>query len=400
MVKQVDVLIVGGGLVGASLLCALKAQNFTTLMIDAKPFELKTHHAFDARTLALSLASIRILTELDVWPHAEAFATDIRAIHVSEAGNLGFSYLQDNHAPLGAVIEIADLYQAIKRTLPQDAILAPATLVDLNLEKREAQISYQGKTTRYHAKIIVAADGAYSSVRQMVGLPVNVKDYEQQAVVSVVGLKRAHQHIAYQRFTQQGTLALLPMQNARAALIWTGHQQAQAFSQASDEAALATLQRLFGYRMGRFVAIGRRVCYPLKQHSMPETVKDALVFLGNAAHTMHPVAAQGFNLSLRDVAMLAECMVNQGLTPAMLKNYNCLRQQDIKRVEVFTDSLVSIFDSSLPGMRLGRSLGLLGLETLPVLKPTLIRYAQGLGGRVSNLICGLPLKSDNHDETI
>jgi 2-octaprenyl-6-methoxyphenol hydroxylase len=219
-----------------------------------------------------------------------------------------------------------------------------------------------------------------------------MKDYQQDAIVANVGLSRSHQQVAYERFTDSGLIALLPMTERRAALVWAlDSDKAQASIKLSDTAFLKTLQQTFGYRLGRFVKVGKRTRFPLRQVVMNPSIAWPYVFVGNCAHTLHPIAGQGFNLGLRDVALLAQYILEKGLCPAMLEAYQAARCKDQNTIAHFTDGLVELFQKKWPFLGVFRGAGLLLLDNLPPLKQALAYRAQGFMESPPNLVCGIPL---------
>jgi 2-octaprenyl-6-methoxyphenol hydroxylase len=393
--KQVDILIIGGGLTGATLMLSLEGLGFTTLLIESKPFSAKANADFDARSLALSPASQRILHRLGLWDILKPDTAPIHMIHVSDQRQFGMSRLHgEEHNPLGYVVEMQYINQALHQLLPKNQLLAPATLKSLDLINKQATIAMNDVELTIEAQLIVAADGAESSVRQLCEVSAATKHYNQHAIVANVGLTHPHGHKAYERFTTFGPLALLPMQENRMSLVWAlPPAKAEELMNLDEMIFLKELQRAFGYRLGRFAKIGKRFSYPLKQVLTKEQTKWPVVFVGNAAHTLHPVAGQGFNLGLRDVAMLAQCIANQGLNPQMLEHYLQLRRHDQQIISSFTDGLIQIFTSRLPGAGMARSLGLIALDNIPALKNLLARYARGFGGNIPDLVCDIALNT-------
>ncbi|CEK09183.1 2-octaprenyl-6-methoxyphenyl hydroxylase [Legionella hackeliae] len=391
--KKVDILIVGGGLTGATLMLALAAKGFNTVLIDASRLSDKINADFDARSLALSPASVRILEMLNVWPLLRRNATAIHSIQVSDQHHFGATRLEGKPSnPLGYVVEIQYINQAIHQLLPHTAVLAPVQLQALDKENSVATISTATGTVNIHAQLIVAADGSESAVRRLLNLSAKKKDYGQQAIVANIGLARSHHNCAYERFTASGPLALLPMTENRASLVWAvAPEEAKRLLNLSEKEFLNTLQQAFGYRLGRLVRVGQRMIFPLRQVVMSKQGVWPFVFVGNAAHTLHPVAGQGFNLGLRDVAALAQCIIQRGLNPSMLQHYELMRQHDQRSIVNLTDGLIKIFTSRLPGLSLARNLGLIAVDNLPFLKRSLAYYARGFAGITPDLVCGIEL---------
>lgn len=391
--KEIDILVIGGGLTGATLMLALQGLGYSTLLVEAKPFNDKINPDFDARSLALSPASRRILTMLGIWELLKEHATAIDTIHVSDQHHFGISRLQgDENTPLGYVAEMQHINQALHQLLPHDQLIAPGSLQALDYEKHSATILTDTGEINVVARLIVAADGAQSTARRFCALPANTKLYGQHAIVANVGLLKPHRYCAYERFTSRGPLALLPMQENRMSLVWAvPPKEAEHLLSLSESDFLRELQQAFGYRLGRFAKIGKRFSYPLQQVLMPIQTKWPVVFVGNAAHTLHPVAGQGFNLGLRDVATLAQCIAEQGLNAEMLQHYMQLRAHDQKAITRLTDGLIQVFTSRLPGLGVARGLGLIALDNIPALKNLLARYAQGFGGVIPDLVCEIAL---------
>lgn len=398
--KTVDLLIVGGGLTGAALMLALADQGIRTTLVETRTFSDIQDADFDARTLALSGSSVRILQMLGVWPLLERDATPIKSIRISEQFRFAKAQLQaKKDDSLGYVVEMHAMNQAMHKLLDKKNVLAPAKLIDWQSADNMAIVQQQDQQLRIKASLIVAADGANSSVRRFSGLKVRTRDYHQQALVVNIGLARPHQGCAYERFTSSGPMAMLPMSDQRASLIWAVQPaEAQRLLNLDEKDFLQTLQHNFGYGLGRFIKVGRRSAYPLQQSIMPRQAAWPLVFVGNAAHTLHPVAGQGFNLGLRDVAALAQCIVQQGINADMLNTYQSMRNYDQTVITRGTDGLVQLFTNRLPGIVQARLSGLLIFDQLPFLKKILANHARGFAGILPDLVCGLALeRKESHD---
>ncbi|KTD13993.1 2-octaprenyl-6-methoxyphenyl hydroxylase [Legionella israelensis] len=395
---SVDILIVGGGLTGAAFMLALDELGYQCLLVEAKSFNEDIKADFDARSLALSPASIRILNTLNIWPALSPHATPIELIHVSDQNRFGGTRLHgDKTSPLGYVVEMQHINQLLHRLLPKDKIMAPAKLIHLDKEQSLATLSRPDGEYQIRAKLIVAADGTHSATRHLCGLSAISKDYVQSAIVANVGLAHSHQFRAYERFTANGPLALLPMTKQRMSLIWAMPPiEAESMIQMKDSEFIKRLQRAFGYRLGRFIRIGQRSVYPLKQTLMSEPIHWPVVFVGNAAHTLHPVAGQGFNLGLRDVAMLAQLIAEKGINANMLKHYHKVRKSDQKAISQMTDGLIHIFTSHRPVIKIARTLGMIAVDNIPIMKKALAHYARGFAGITPDLVCEIPLKATDN----
>ncbi len=424
-----DILIVGGGMVGASLACALKDVPFKVGVIEAVRMAAEHQPSFDARAIAMAEGSRRIFETLGLWPAmAQMGVTPIEHIHVSDRGHFGASRL---HAEaygveaLGYVVEAEHIGQALNpalEALPNVEMICPAQVTSLEFqpEQVEVGIERQGEQKDQQqvitARLVVAADGGHSAVRELVGTRVLRLGYGQTAVITTVTTDREHGGVAYERFTDSGPLALLPcddhhqmmpegLQKHRWSLVWTARdEEVDELLALSDEQFIHRLQQRFGNRAGNFVSCGQRHNYPLGLQYVREHVSPRLAFIGNAAHTLHPVAGQGFNLGLRDVAVLAEVLADaavQSLDPGdmqSLKSYSDWRRPDHLKVMGLTDSLVRLFSNKALPVRLSRNLGLLAMDILPPVKRLLARQTMGLAGRLSRLARGLPLVKSGQGE--
>jgi 2-octaprenyl-6-methoxyphenol hydroxylase len=394
LVEEIDCLIVGGGLTGMALMCALAPLGYRVLLAEARIDDGATPHILETRSIALAPASIHILKQLEVWPLLVDAAAPIDTIHISEQGRFGQARLHRarDAESLGAVIEMHVLLNALKTRIDAADMLVPARVTALDSKTGCAQLQTVAGEKRVRARWVIAADGAHSSQRAFCDASAECKNYPEQALATNVRLSRSHRQIAYERFTADGPLALLPLNGPHMALVWTlPPEQAELLKTMPEPEFLKALQHAFGYRVGRFLAVGPRATYPLQQVMMPQQVYNRVAFIGNAAHTLHPVAGQGFNLGLRDVAMLAECAAKFDLTHETLLKYQRLRKSDQKIITTATDGLVSLFKNKLPGVGLLRRSGLIALDNSTLLKNIVLRYAKGFGGVVPDLVRGVSL---------
>lgn len=402
-----DLLVAGGGLVGTSLARALAGSPLRIALVEAIPPGDAGQPSFDDRSTALAPSSRRLLRVLGCWAAIEAEATPIRTIHVSDQGHFGLTRLRaadEGLDALGHVVPNRALGQALADCIAGQEnlrVFSPARVTSLEQgdDAVTACLEGAGVPERLRARLVVAADGSRSPIRRQLGLELSERDYGQSGVVANVAVERDHAGWAFERFTREGPLALLPLPERRCALVWTmGHERAQRILALDDAAFLAALQRAFGFRLGRLLRVGRRQSYPLHLLRVRERLRGRVVVLGNAARTLHPVAGQGFNLALRDVAELAECLdagVREGADPgdpAALKAYDRARRADERRVVTFTDGLVRLFSNRDPLLTLGRNLGLVAMDLLPGLRRRLAQQAMGRHGRLPRLSRGLPLR--------
>jgi 2-octaprenyl-6-methoxyphenol hydroxylase len=401
-----DIAIVGGGMVGATLAVALAPLKLRVAVIEAIAHNAATQPSFDERTTALSNGSRRILETIGVWPSLSALATPIRKIHVSDQGRFGFARIdaaEQGLNALGYVVPNRALGDALWSRLSESTglkVFCPAEVTRITTGEQSVgvEIAAAGDKTLIDTKLIVAADGAQSAVRSAFGVEASARDYGQTAVITTVLPQRFHDNVAYERFTPDGPLALLPLDGGRCTLVLTLNTDAAHSALAwSDQEFLGELQRRFGFRLGRFLKVGRRVPYPLSLTRAMRLSSARCVIIGNAAQSLHPVAGMGFNLGLRDVATLAELVAERagkGTDPGsaeMLAEYDAWRAADRRGVIAFTDGLVRVFANPLGSVRRLRNLGLLAFDLLPPAKDALSRLSTGGSGRVPKLARGVAL---------
>lgn len=401
-----DLVIVGGGMVGASLALALGGRGLRMALIEAHAPGDAGQPGYDDRAIALAYGTRRVFEAIGVWPALREQVEPIVDIHVSERGRFGVVRLsaQEEGVPaLGYVITARELGAVLVERLlamPDLDLLAPARLVDFADDGSlvSLQVERGGVMQTLTTRLLVAADGGDSPVRERLGVPVRRWEYGQTAVVANVTPGRAHRGCAFERFTDSGPLALLPMSGERCAVVWTVRDaDADAMLALDDAAFLQGLQARFGHRLGVFERVGQRYSYPLGLMRALESVRGRVAIIGNAAHTLHPVAGQGFNLGVRDVAALAEVVDEAhraGSDPGdagVLEDYRRWRQGEQASMAVATDGLARLFANPLGPLRLGRQLGLLAMAWLPGARHPLARAAMGLAGRQPRLARGVPL---------
>jgi 2-octaprenyl-6-methoxyphenol hydroxylase len=398
--RRCDVAIAGGGMVGLSLAAALADLPLEVAVIEPVAAESGDQPSFDARTTALSAGSRRVLEGIGAWPAVASRATPIRRIHVSERGAFGTAILtaaEQGVAALGHTVENRLLGQALHArvgALPRIRLLHARVA---GLEAGAEAVRLETTTGETLAtSLVVAADGAQSTVRTALGIGASIADYGQHAIIAHVDTTRFHEHTAFERFTPSGPLAVLPIGEGRSAVVWTLAPDAARRALLLDDASfLAELQAAFGLRLGRFTRVGRRQSYPLALTRAERLTAPRAVILGNAAQSLHPVAGQGFNLALRDVALLAELLADardgDPGDPALLETYARERAPDREAVIRFTDSLVRGFGLPLAPLRRARGRGLLLFDLLRPVKHEFARRTMGLAGRQPRLVRGLPL---------
>ena len=384
-----DIVIVGGGLVGASLAVALAPLGRRVALIEAAPFP-QSAPAWDERTIALNVASRRIYDRLGLWPALRGETSPILATHISERGRFGvtrFTAKEAGEEALGWNIPVRALGAALwerLRGLPGVAVYCPAKITAMTVHPEFVELQGEGAAAApLRTKLVVAADGAQSAIRKFLDIGAEERDYAQTAIVGAVKPERPHRGVAYERFTPDGPIALLPRPSDRCALVWTvPTSKAAAMLAWSDAEFLAQLQDGFGHRLGRFLEAGRRNGYPLTRVLSDALTAPRVILAGNAAQTLHPIAAQGFNLGLRDVATVAE-IAGPAPDPGadeVLRAYERRRRSERATVAGFTDRLVRIFSNAIPGLRSARHLGLLALDLLPPVKDAVMRQNIGFAG--------------------
>ncbi len=397
-----DVLIVGGGLVGASLACALGKTPLRVGLVEALPLRGPAQPSYDERVIALSWGSRRIFEGLGLWPTLAPEAEPIREVHISDRGHCGLARLRcedQGTEALGYVAPARALGQAIYQRLAdqgRSSLLCPARLLEFRAEKDrvEIRLDHEGQIQTLSARLLVAADGGDSPIRDRLGLPSWQWDYGHTAVIATLTPERPRPGVAFERFTDTGPLALLPMTEGRYSLVWTARDGEAPRLLALPEAEfLARLQERFGYRLGRLGRLGRRASYPLRLLRVQHPVAERVALIGNAAHTLHPVAGQGFNLGLRDVAVLAEVLAEARDPGAweVLERFAALRERDLRTTALLTDALARGFANPLIPLVALRNAGLLALDLLPGPKAALARRLMGLADPLPRLSRGLPL---------
>ncbi len=421
-----DVVISGGGLSGTLMALSLadltKADGslLSIAIIETKSIEAKKQNSkivdiaqhvqatFDDRVLALSHGSAQYLKKVGAWQYLAADATAIEKIHISDRGHYGKARLnaQDHDvSALGYVIEMAKIGQAQLQALaskPNVQWFAPDSITDINWQVEHVNIELQSGT-KLQTPLLLACDGANSICRQQANIEVSHSDYGQVALIANVATKIPHSNQAFERFTETGPIAMLPLSplannsqsgngDSRCSLVWTlTPDLAKEMAALDDSAFKLALEQAFGSWLGEITQVGKRDIYPLVLSQAKQQVYHRMALVGNASHTIHPIAGQGFNLGLRDVeymskliqqALLVEKEADKELVQdigqfALLNQYEKVRQQDQNEVIALTDSLVTLFSNSLPPLTLGRTIGLKVLNYVSPLKKALVKKTMG-----------------------
>jgi len=376
--NQQPVIIVGGGPVGLVTAIAMQQQGLPVKVLEAKK-QGSSHQ--DKRALALSFGTRNILEKLGVWTAVESKSTVINTIHVSQRGSLGRAKLvaaEHNLPALGYVVAYGALMQALDDVINVKNIIdeAPVNAVRQDESKAEVDFTFGGELVSLASSLVVVAEGG-RSLADVPGLQRDAKAYGHDALVSKVSCERAHNNIAYERFTSAGPMALLPNGKRDFSLVWTGEQSSIDRLLALDDATfLDELHAAFGDRVGRFLTVQKRLSFPLLKSQLTSNNTPHVVVIGNSAQTMHPVAGQGFNVGLRDADSLVKQLVAS--TPAewgsqaMLEAYVATRKRDTKGGLLFTDFLVSTFSNDMIGLSGLRSTGLGLLDVMQPAKDFLV----------------------------
>lgn len=393
---SVDILILGAGLVGSSLACALEGRGYRIVLVEASPASAPPP-GFDERKLALAAASLNALQALDVLPRLSTPPSPIRRLHISRAGDFGAVRLEASEYgrdAFGGVVLARELgagLEARLASLRDTQVLRPARVVGLSPrgDAVDVALDSEGERIALRTRLLVAADGTRSFARSALGIGTQEHDYEQTLVVCSVACERAPDGTAYERFSAQGPVALLPMGAHYGGICGVASADAARVLALNDEEFIAYLQQRFGWRAGRILRVGRRSAYPLVRVLAERLTAPRALLMGNAAQTIHPIGAQGFNLGLRDALTLAEGL--SGGDPgeeSVLSDYAAARQVDRERTLAFSDGLARLTAREDFAMHLLRSFGLTLLGQLPGLSAPLVSGAMGFRGQVPVLARG------------
>lgn len=406
MSQSCDIAIVGGGLAGASLAVALAPLGYDIRVIEAVAYKAAEQPSYDDRTLALSHSSCRILSGIGLWESLAADATAIRKIYITEMNRPGRVVLNPAEMGLtefGHVVEARRFGVAVTGQLEQTEnirVISPASVTDIEVggPGTTLRLDTEGGSDELEARLVVAADGANSFIRNHLQIPTEYRDYGQTAVICNVTPEMAHEGRAFECLTETGPFAVLPHTGKRCGLVWSvASENAPEVLSLDDESFITCIEDRFGDKLGAFLQVGKRTAYPLKLTRAKEDIRERLVILGNAAHAIHPLGAQGFNLALRDAAVLAEVLADDyGDDPgndSLLQQYSRWRRQDQRGTIATSDGMTRLFAHPSPlaaGLRTGALVA-------HAMSPSLRRYsaikAMGYRGRVPRLALGEPLRA-------
>lgn len=399
---QQEVIIVGGGMVGLSLALMLAKINIAVKLLEAIKYPnyddenlVPYHSSFDARNSALSRRSVQIYQELGLWNALQEHATPILEVNITEQGSFGKARLkaeQEKVESFGQVIENAWLGRVLLTQVKKeplieliDGVQVTSLIQDTDFAYIEAQ---RGESSlKLQSKLVIAADGRDSFCRKALGIGASEHDYDQVAIVTTVQTSKPHAHVGFERFSHLGPLALLPLPGEyRRSVVWPVKKgtEGEWLGDENDQHFLDALQETYGDRAGKFQKTGKRFSFPLSQVLAEKQAVGRVVLMGNAAHTIHPVAGQGFNLCMRDAHVLVRYLKEQQVQGAdlgdagILQDYEKSRLSDQQRVIKFCDSVVRGFSNQNPFLKLMRNTGLIAFDTIPGIKPLVANYAMGL----------------------
>lgn len=397
--NQYDIVIAGGGMAGASLALLLAAQphRWRILVVEANPQQQASETfapSFDDRSTALSYSTREIFQGIGLWMQLQQRSAAITRIQVSDRGHIASTELyarEQGFDAYGYVVENRWLGTVLQQALEKTdvEIAAPATVETVKAVPGGVALRLSDRKQSVHTQLLVVADGARSATRDKLGITANVRDYGQMGLIANIALAEPHHGVAFERFTDEGPMALLPLPDSggakRSALVWTlPPERARHLQSCPEQEFLTELQQRFGYRQGLLTAVGERHLYPLKLMKATEQVRRSVAVVGNAAHSLHPVAGQGFNLALRDIAVLAQtldrgarCKQSPGEL-ALLQGYLGRQRVDQNRTIAASDWLPRIFSMKSPAMAAARGLGLLAMDIVPGLRGQFARYGMGL----------------------
>jgi len=408
--QHYDIVTAGGGMIGTSLALALAPLGLRVAVVEAIARRETAQPSFDDRSTALSRSTQRMFEAMGLWPDIVAASTPIHSVHVSDQGRFGFSHIdaeEQGVEALGYVVinrVLGGVLQAALGSLQDTDVLCPSRIVDIELAPNIVNATVEGadgEQTELTCSLLVAADGANSAVRELMGITAQKSDYGQRAVIGNLLPEKDIDNVAYERFTQQGPLAILPVTDGRAGFVWTvSEYDAERVMALDDAQFLAELQQEFGYRLGVFSRVGTRASYPLVLSKALRLTATRSVLVGNSAHGLHPVSAQGFNLGMRDVAAIVDCVADAKAAEGdfdpgageVLEQYASWRRADQKKLVRFTDSLVKLFGSERWPLRTLRNIGMLGFDLVPGVRSVFAKHTMGLAGRLPRLSRGVPIE--------
>lgn len=402
MSRVYDIVVVGGGLAGAILACGLADSGLSIALVEAVAFDAPADANMAVRTTAIAWGTRALFEQLDLWPAMARDAAPIKRLHVSQKDHFGRVKVdaEDYDLPaLGYVIPNLAMIGALRarlETLDGVDVIAPARFEALDYGADDGRVTITISRTddnqasiseQLTARLLIGADGARSSVREALGIGARVDDYHQRALITVVRPERPHDGCAYERFTPDGPIAILPRTRDTCAAVWTlPSAHAQRLCDVDEVEFVDALQQAFGQRLGALALDGPRGSYPLARVLCNRAVSRRAALIGNAGHSLHPAAAQGFNLAIRDALVFAAMLAERRADTAdhdpgdadLLAAWAEARRPDQQRVANFTDAIVRVFSNRVPGLGHARGAGLAALSLLPAVRDDMARRSMGL----------------------
>jgi 2-octaprenyl-6-methoxyphenol hydroxylase len=399
--KSSDIVIVGGGIVGMAAAIALSQLKLKIVLIENFEPVDNTHQSYDDRTLVVNQASINFWSNIGVWKELKNDVTPIKSVHVSNKGNFGsclFSASEFNLDQLASIVESKKLGFCLRdKVVNSDTIdlICPANVTNFQSNGNTINITYQQNNQSHtiESKLMLAADGIRSHIRKTLKLETNVSSYDRTAIVCNVTPENNHNFQAFERLTSTGPTALLPFVNNRCGLVWSvPNKIANTILAKSDNEFLGLAQKQFGYRLGRFIKVGKRSTYPLYLVEVPKQVKQRVILIGNAAHGMSPVSAQGLNLAVRDLSRLVD-VINLAIkkqidigSDKVLAQYQSSIEEDQNQTMNYTDDLMNWFKLDYPIINTIRSSSLIFIDKIKPMKEELFKKASGFRGDIPSLL--------------
>lgn len=393
MVNDVDIVIIGGGMIGATMALALarSCPSLSIGIVEPVASDSKQQPSYDDRSIAIANASATLLEKYGVWETLASHATNIQEIQVSDRGHIGKTYINASHyqvPALGHVLEVTHLGRELRNTLKSCANVSwfcpdSVTTFSNHVDYIDCELS-SGK--RLRCALVLACDGGRSATREAFNLNTYTAPYNQTALIANISVSEGFENRAFERFTEFGPMALLPLPEQRYSLVWCHSDvEIKKLLKLSQPEFLSELQSAFGYRAGVFTQVSQRDSYPLYLVQAQRLIQHRMALIGNAGHSIHPIAGQGYNLGIRDVEVMSRIISSLaegediGSHP-VLSQYAQQRAPDIQHVISLTDSLVRIFSQSSKLMAFGRSLGLATTQLLPPIKQKIATQAMGWNG--------------------
>jgi 2-octaprenyl-6-methoxyphenol hydroxylase len=374
-----DVTIIGSGMVGMTLACALKASQAKIALVDAAPCHAMTPH----RLIALNGASYHLFKNIGLGDVLTQYGTPIQKIHVSHRGHFGsvrLSAEEMGYSMIGCVIPEKYIVQGLSGLLSRSENITcyrPEKLTAIEQDHEKNSVTLFTDQRELHSKIVIGADGTHSTVRALLKIDITAHDYYQSALVAEVNLSRSHMNVAYERFQESGAIAMLPLLNNTAAMIWTApNDHIESLKRLDDPLFLKELQDCFGYRLGRFQSISHRATYPLLMQSAVEQIKGRVLLLGNAAHTMHPIAAQGLNTALHETTQLIDYLISLPFFDDAFQHFS-FNVSPVNFGSTVSHGLACLFSKKGWWLNPVRSVGMIGFDLCSFAKARFTQYAMG-----------------------